>query len=252
MFRTVKIPPDQDVLQMLLGAVKYTPPKSRWIESQRALYTQLLSQARADILVAPVQVEGAAFDASERLLMTVRLARYLEQSTGRRVADPFLVDRALGEGARRVDLGEIERLAAALRATRIVVPFAGHNRAGQMKLTVRVLEMKQGEIDPLRRPVEKRWTALSFENDPPSEVFARMLPEIGRAIGMSGREVAGAQRFPAIEPLALPPSLDAITRDAQDANPVVRAYHLQLIGVLYPWYSEHARCCTAPAPSATS
>ena len=241
MFRTVQIPPDQDVLQMLLDAVKYTPPKSRWIESQRGLYTQLLSQARADILVAPVQVEGAAFDASERLLMTARLARYLEQSSGRRVADPFLVDRALGEGARRTDSGDIERLAVRLGATRIVLTFAGHDRAGRMNVSVRVLEMKHGEVDRMRRPVERRWSAMPFENDLPSDVFARLLPEIGGTIGMEGRTVAAAQRFPAIMPLLVPMSLDAIVRNPQERSPVVRAYHLQLIGALHPWYSEHAR-----------
>jgi hypothetical protein len=82
---------------------------------------------------------------------------------------------------------------------------------------------------------------LSFEDDPPSEVFARLLPEIARTIGMAGRAVAGAQRFPAAEPLTVPMSLDAIGGDPRDASPVVRAYHLQLLGALYPWYSEHAR-----------
>jgi hypothetical protein len=96
----VTIPEDRDVLGFLLEAVKYAPPKSRWLESEKALYAQLLSQARADVLVAPVQVRGAAFDQPERLLMAARVARYIEESSGRRVADPFLVDREMGNKAR--------------------------------------------------------------------------------------------------------------------------------------------------------
>ncbi len=237
----VAIPEDRDVLGFLLEAVKYTPPKSRWLESEKALYAQLLSQARADVLVAPVQVRGAAFDQPERLLMAARLARYIEESSGSRVADPFLVDRALGTGARELDQHDIERLAAALGAARIVVGFAGHDRAGHMDLTVRVLEMKGATIDYQRTPVEKRWAGLSFETETPADVLARLLPEIVQQLGIGGRQPAQPRPFPAAGPLSMPKSPEAITRVSQDSSPVVRAYHLQLLGALYPWYSERAR-----------
>jgi len=237
----VQLPRDRDVLQALLDAVKYAPPASRWVASEKALYLQLLSRARADVVVAPVQVEGAAFDQPERLLMMARLAHYLERP-GRSVADPFLVERALGEGARHVEMHDVEQLAGAVGATRIVVPFAGHDRAGRMNLRVRVVEMKQGAPVYFPEPVEKSWTGLSFQDDSPSQVLGRLLPEINRAFGFGAQETHNKPRLlPAAEPLPVPKSPEMITLDSNEVSPVLRAYQLQLLGALHPWYSEHAR-----------
>lgn len=47
--------------------------------------------------------------------------------------------------------------------------------------------------------------------------------------------------FPEVGELALPASPSTLMQVPKDASPVLRAYYLQLLGALHPWYSEHAR-----------
>src|SRR5207247_1451571 len=73
-----------------------------------------------------------------RSLMTAQLAMAIAEAGGVSVPDPYLVARALGDGERRLELGEIFQLANAIGAKRIVVGYVGHHHGRDNKGTVRL------------------------------------------------------------------------------------------------------------------
>jgi hypothetical protein len=76
-------------------------PKSAWLETERRIYADALAKTHADVLVVPFQIQGYGLDRVERALVTADLAYALGEASAAKVADPFLVSLALGEGKRR-------------------------------------------------------------------------------------------------------------------------------------------------------
>src|SRR5262245_16209234 len=70
-------------------------PESPWIAKERAWAREVLATTKADVLVAPLQVEQRAFDVVERNLIARSLAAGLAKTHGLTVADMTLVERAL-------------------------------------------------------------------------------------------------------------------------------------------------------------
>src|SRR5215467_13628159 len=101
-------------------------PVSAWQSGEKAFYEKVLSKGRFDVLVVPFQVEGGGLDRATRSLMTAEFALAVG-AQGKKVPDPYLVARALGEGYRRLDLGEIYRLASTLQVSKIISVYVGHH-----------------------------------------------------------------------------------------------------------------------------
>src|SRR5881394_788667 len=127
----------------------YPRPRSAWRDGEKAFYESILSKGRFDVLVVPFQVEDFGIGRDIRSLMTAHFATAIAEASGAKVADPYLVARALGDGDRRFELGEIFRLANALGTKRIVVSYVGSgvNRAGPngMRLTLHSYERSESE-----------------------------------------------------------------------------------------------------------
>ena len=240
----VPIPENCDVLQSSADAAHFAPSPSRWFESEKTAYAQLLSHAHAKVLVVPFQVEGAAFDRVERMLMTARLARYLARESQQQVADPFLIERALGEGMRRVGMAEAERLAVQLGAERMVIGFTGHDGRGNMRLRFAVYPIGKRGIDRQQPAIEKRYAEMPFGDGLPSELFRKMLPEVARDLGFPQRLAAAPRAYPTEAAASLPDSPASLAHANANASPIARAYQLQLLGALYP--SESVRGIERP------
>ncbi len=90
------------------------PAVSGWIEGEKTLFRAVLEAHRYDVLVLPMQVDGASFDRAARSLMTRYLAQRVAERTGQRLPDPTLVARAFGVRARQIDLQEALRHAESL------------------------------------------------------------------------------------------------------------------------------------------
>jgi len=155
-------------------------PKSAWLESERVLYQEVLAKQPVDILIAPLQVQGYGLDRIERSLMTAELAYAIGDASSYRIADPFLVARALGEGARRIDDVELQRLALKVGAKKIITGYVGHDRHHAFTLTLQVREQSAAPAGPqYRQVVQRDWRGVAFTDErTPALVLSERLPEV--------------------------------------------------------------------------
>lgn len=165
----------------LMGArPAYLAPPSAWMEAEKRLYSSILAKRKVDVLIVPFQVQGYGLDRIERAVMSADLA-YAIGGTGQySVADPFLVSRALGEGARQFNPETVEGLATLLGAKKIVVPYVGHNEQHSLFLTIQVRDpLPKPGGEGARKTWQKDWRNVAFTDDrTPLTVFHEMLPEI--------------------------------------------------------------------------
>jgi hypothetical protein len=166
------------------------PVASSWLETDRRIYRELLARQVVDVLVVPFQTQGYGFDRSERSLMSADLAYSLDG----KVADPFLVARALGEGRRRFADREIWQLAHELKAKTVIFGYVGHLDRKNMLLTLQAWKVPRGQGEP-QRPRQQDWPAIPFSHDTlPSMVFHRMLPDVAAQLGLSMRRKRAASK----------------------------------------------------------
>ena len=100
-------------------------PVSRWDLSERGRFKALLSDQKYDVIVIPFQVQRSAFDRATRSYMTAYLANEIRQRSDLRVADPYIVARALGDGQREISSSSIYALARAADANVIIWGHVG-------------------------------------------------------------------------------------------------------------------------------
>ena len=154
------------------------PPISNWLTTERATYAAVLENAKAQTLVVPFQVQGLALDRVERSLMSMDLSYEIGAATP--VADPTLVARALGEGARRYTTSAILDLARRMGARKVVIPFVGHDGNGSMTLSIQIQDLA---FDPQGAHVLKTeqhdWRSIAFTDEkPPFLQFHELLPRV--------------------------------------------------------------------------
>ncbi len=172
---------------------KFDRPESLWLATEQAAFKSALAKQKVDVLVAPFQVQGYGLERTERALMSADLAYQLGGSV--RVADPFLVARALGEGARRYERNDIIRLAHALGARTALIGYVGHDRAHHMTVTIETVTLDAAKPGWVTATGQKDWRAVSFTDaNPPFAVFHGMLPSIVKDVGFGAAEKTGAKK----------------------------------------------------------
>lgn len=212
-------------------------PVSHWVETNRELYETILGKGKADILVVPFQVQGYGIGRIERAVMTADLA----YSLGSRVADPFLVARALGEGRRRINEAEILELARRLEARTVVVGYVGHLDRKSMNVSIQVWPLDESSVtSPRASRTQRDWRAVAFSHEvPPFLAFHGMLPDVIEKIAVkpaAGKPSAAArQKFP--ERLYAPPLSSVSARSPAVAPSSI----LLLFGALAPSAAELSR-----------
>lgn len=203
--RTIDVWPEQlpapDYLQTLRECLgkPLEQPESAWLDSQHAAFQGALAKQRVDVLVVPFQVQGYGLERTERALMSADLAYQLGRLV--RVADPFLVARALGEGARRYERNHIIKLAQAVGARAVVIGYVGHDRAHHVTITIERLALDTTHAFPVvTNTVQRDWRDVPFtDTDPPFAVFHKMLPSVVESIGFANGDAGHAlkpARFP--------------------------------------------------------
>ena len=156
-----------------------------WAEGEKNAFTALFKGSRYEWLVAPVQVQQQGFDRPERSLMTAELTHAFAEC-GLSLPDPYLLQRALGEGSRRISLNDIDRFAQVVGAKNIVVPFVGHNESNSMILTLGIFRKPDVATSIFTvRPIYLTVSDRQFSDEiAPIEVFAAALPELLSGIGL--------------------------------------------------------------------
>ncbi len=234
--------PSEDLALSQYLPVRYTRPASEWQAGEKVFYEKLLASGKADVLVVPFQVWGWAFDRATRSLMAAQLATALAQSPQLKVADPYLVARALGEGQRRLNQQDIYKLADAIGAKRIIMGYAGHDRKG--KMSVAVLSHQNTGAAPARtgwsgKISSTKYEQIPFSDEAPAiEGYQALMPRLVKALG--GEAAAGKPPVESrLDMSALPPS--PVNLIAADDNPARDAYVFLLYHLLTPAYMERTR-----------
>jgi hypothetical protein len=205
------------------------PPDSPWLDKRMRRYAGLFRGTHCHTLVVPMQVEGGAFDRPSRAIMTADLALALRTDASC-VADPDLVDIALGEMLRRRPMQAVHSLAREMRADEVILAYAGHYRDGSIRVTLQ-----------RRRADDTTIAAHSFvfgsydDTHPAFLAFRSQLPSMLAAVGLK----AGPQQVPrAAGPLpdATPRSFEPyLNADGSSApQPAVDAANLMFLGMLTP------------------
>jgi len=244
---TAKLPGADLGIGMMLPRA-YPRPKSAWQTTERSLYRSILTKGKFDVLVVPFQVEGYALARDQRSMMTAQLAMALGDA-GKKVADPYLVARALGDGQRRYELREVFDLAHEIGARTVVLGYAGRVTEQAMRVTVNVYERGEREtfnimltrpsqFDPSAQVPSERLKSRHFENlalsaeTSPISLFQRVLPDVLAFLGVEAKAPAPAKTLSRFDDTALPDSPFALAKGA--ATPARDAYYLQLLATLAP------------------
>jgi len=219
------------------GQTRTPPAPGPWIVAERASFADLAARGRYDLLLAPVYSDGYALDRVTRSILAARLAAELRQR-GLRVPNPYVVQRALGEGARTPTPRELVELGGRLGVARIVEVAISHDRAGMLLVSVRVYQRTgpQGPLTPAE-PVRLAPVRMADGAHPAAAAFAAV-PEILRSAGVSSPAVVAASATPAAAAL---PESPAAALSAGGKEPSAHAIGLQLIASLAPLTPDRAR-----------
>ena len=146
-----------------------------------------------------------------------------------RVADPFLVARALGERARRNERNDIVELARAVGARTVLVGYVGHDRAQRMTVTIEKLTLDSANPSVVASEARKDWRDVPFTHaDPPFAVFHEMLPSVIADLGLTNAERTASQR-----PVRIPNEASfSFAELAEEGSGLSGSVALDLLGAL--------------------
>ena len=219
---------------------------SDWKQGEKQRIASLLTaaQVEVDVLLVPFQVQASGIDRINRSLMNASLAQALSGSV--KLADPFLIARALGEGERQLDRSEVIQLAGDLHAKKIIWTYAGHrfdktaNRYdNRLHLYFQIQERgKDGVFTEEPPPPGKVIDSYEFtDSDPPIAVFRRNLPKIVEALGF--KFSLPEQVKPTVPATAVPRSLAGLADPSPSASD--DALRLQFLASMLPEGAEILR-----------
>ena len=224
--------PVSDTLQQAMAM--RPPPDSRWFTDDRAQFATLAA-GTYDILVAPVTSYGLGFSRSTRSLVQARIAALLADR-GLRVVNPYVAQRALGEGARSLLLSEIQAYAKQVGAARIILPDLTHDAAGNMRLVIKSLSPTNEAQVP--DAMVDRQVPLGATVHPVAELEGA-LKEFAERFGGDAKSTPRAAARPATESLLADTPRRALATPTED---VARsAFMLQYLATLMPAMPERSR-----------
>ena len=203
---------------------------SDWRRDEQNRFAGYLDGPEIDTLLVPFQVQANGIDTANRSLMTASLAQALSSSL--KIADPYLVARALGDGERRLDRQNVLRLATQLGAKRIVWCWVGHKNDDRLHLYFQV-QTREG-AGAFKEATNLPGTLidnLQFSNElPPINVFRQHLPKIVETLGFRYATP------PTVPPGPLAAELPVGIAALAEASPGAAsdALYLQLLGSLVP------------------
>ena len=208
---------------------------SPWREREMRDFAELLKPGRYEVMVAPIRSEGYAVDRISRSLIVKALSGELA-ARKLRVPNPDALSRALGEGRRTIELGEVVTFARPLGIEKLVIVAVGHDRLGHVTASVGVVPVKGFSLAPKPKPLAE-FSLGAGEH--PSAISRVIAPAVLDALALSGKPPARGKAAVAAK-RALPASpIDAMAIKGDDA--AGRAIALQLIASLAPDAPERGR-----------
>lgn len=159
------------------------------IQNEKQLFSKILPSKTFDIMVVPFQSQHFSFDRITRSLIAADLAYNISKLTGKKVADTYIVSRALGEGLRKYHDIDVIKLAKKLGVKTIIWGHVGHDRNGGMKLSI-ITEKYIKKTANYKRLKDREYhnANIPFTNvNLPYFAYKRVLPNILKAIGQDSR-----------------------------------------------------------------
>ena len=227
--------PMPDIVMSREVPKQYSRPASDWEENDKSIYQKLLLTQKFNVLVVPFQVQGYALDRPTRSLMTAELTMAVSEGLKVHMPDPYLVERALGEGDRRLKQDEVYDFANKLGVKRIIWGYVGHNRGHQMALTVLSQERDANGLlnAQTKSSTTKTFDDIAFTDQrPPIEVYQSILPDILKSIGINRPMQTMQNGSNNISETKLPLSPLALLN--QKTDPARDALYFQLLAYLTP------------------
>lgn len=232
--QVTSLPPMPDVVTAALfrAEVGQDLDGSTWYTGEKQTFTQLLSAGHFDWLIVPAQTQREGLDRAERSMMTSELARAI---VAHRVSapDPYLVERALGEGRRQISLDHIDAVARQLHVRVIVVPYVGHDDSNNLWVTLAVYRKPDGASALTGVRPQYLAAAKQHLDDAiaPVDTFARLLPDLLAGLALPAQPpsvpLSGS-------PLATLPESPEQLAQAGDENPLGEAARFAVLGELAP------------------
>jgi len=209
--------------------------ESEWLVKEQTLFHDVLGKQRFDILVVPFQVQDFALDHNERSLMTQQLVRRIRATTDLSVADPLIVERALGWGSRTYPVQRIYKLANLLQVKTLVRMYAGHGRDMKMRLTAVVQDLPEsGTFDTTANGREIVLKDLPFSDERlPSDVFMEMLPGLMSDLRIKENRKSDPATVSGLNKASFPTTPKDVVQ-SKEISPLIRAAHLAIFGSFSP------------------
>lgn len=210
-------------------AARQAPAAGVWVTAERALFAEVAAAGKYDLLVVPVQSDGYALDRISRSLLMAQLTAEL-RSRGMRVPNPYIVQRAFGEGLRTLQLADIIGLGERLSVARIVALAVSHDRNEKLNVSITIFDRQPTGFLALQ-PVQRLAPIALREDTHPFEAARTALPDVLRLLG-----VGAPARATAAKPIgaATVPESPAAALATSAAQPVALAASLQLMASLVP------------------
>lgn len=220
----------------LLSKLNHQPPQSTWIESEKALYKDLLKDKTYDVLIVPFQTQANGIDHVGRMLMSYRLAVAIEKNTTLKVAPMSVVYRALGELPRFYNEEEVWALAMQLRVKRIIWGYAGTRNApeqDQIQFSFSLIDETSSKANE-NRLAYKQW---EFKTLPPEllpyKEFENNLDEIMRFLDLPIKARSASLTKDSSIDCEVPSTINDLLTIPKD-NLILRSYVLQFMAMLAP------------------
>ncbi len=203
-------------------------PESGWLSNERTTALKYLTRADVSLLIAPVQGDKNAFDPVERSLITRLLSDHIAQLDPNYVADPGAVLQYLGTHRSTHSLIDIRTLANRVRAEKILVLRAEHDRDGRWSLSATLISTAGTDIET------ETWADLTFsDSTPPSASFMEIVQDVAEFATDRRLEIPGERPVFGENEFVFPETLQGLVEKSGE-SPLHAAAYLQLLGMLHP------------------
>lgn len=208
--------------------------QSAWLDSEKKLNEAILLKKTYDILIVPFQVNGYAIDRIDRSLMTRYLDQVIVSLTDYKTPSPTLVMRTLGEGARTYNDYDVFQLANKLDVKQIIRGYAGHSLNQRITITLLIQTRNAGEYFSSATKSEKyEWRDIVISDErTPAEAFESILHDVTARLFPQKSSPKMAKIVSEERTASLPSNIQMLSAGSQ--SPAIRAYYLQLLGMLHP------------------
>lgn len=226
--------PRQDLFDLVVGS-RYAP-RSDWIESEKKAFREIVTRDKAALLIAPFQVQSFGLDTSARSLMMAELSGAVAEA----VPNAYAVQRAAGEGSRKLTEDELTSLAQAIGASKIISTSVGYERRDRLVVTATVWQRDPG--DPQKwTSSTKSWSDAAFSDErPPAAAFRGLIPALLEFAAVAPKAVSSGDPKPAPKARSFPHDLAEATQQSKQGA-ISRSLVLQLLGTLAPAAPERPR-----------